>query len=211
MGTQIKAPCVIIGAGEISDYGKAAGCLPPGAFVICADGGLTHCEKLGLRPDLIVGDFDSFDGPLPKDAEIIRLSPCKNYTDSFHAAEEALARGYREIILTGMLGGRLDHTMANLALLAHLAQAGASALLTDSLCEARALAGPGELILPPREGGYFSLISMGNCRGVTITGGKYPLADYDLAATDPRAISNEFTGKEVSITQREGTLVVISF
>ncbi len=209
---KIKASygCVVMGAGEIRDYEAVSALLEPDAFVICADGGLKHCPKMNLRPHLLVGDLDSLETSPPAGLELVALSPDKNYTDSYHGAEEARQRGYRRLLLTGMLGGRLDHTLANLGLLAHLVKQGSDALLTDGVCHAHALMGKGELLLPRRPGCYFSLLALAPCRGITILGGKYPLNDYPLSPWDPRAVSNEFCGGDVTIFQEEGALVVLT-
>jgi len=199
-----------LGAGQILDYERVASLIAPGAFVVCADGGLAHCEALNLRPGLLVGDFDSLSGSAPSHIPCAVLRPDKNYTDSFHGAQQALGRGYDRLILTGMLGGRLDHTLANLQLLARLAREGAHCLLTDGVTDAYALSGAGELRIPCREGCYFSLLALENCQGVSISGGKFPLEDYPLRSDDPRAISNEFAGKGVLITQKSGLLIALS-
>lgn len=205
-----EALCVVVGAGEIQDYAAVAKWLEPDSFVICADGGMKHMEPLGLAPHLWMGDEDSLAQALPEAVPRLPLSPDKNYTDSYHSVEEAISRGYRRFLLTGMLGGRLDHTIANLQLLAHAVSLGGDALLTDGLVEARALIGEGELMMLPRENCYFSLLSLDFCRKVTIFGGRYPLDDYDLASDDPRAVSNEFCGKTVRIVQQSGRLIVLS-
>lgn len=211
MGTQIERyPCAVLGAGKILDYSRVASFIAPGAFVVCADGGLVHCGALSLSPGLLIGDFDSLDGTAHSDISRILLSPDKNYTDSFYAVNHALVRGYTRMLLTGMLGGRLDHTLANFQLLARLAGEGVSALLTDGVTDAYALSGEGELLLPCREGCYFSLFALENCQGVTITGGKYPLDEYPLRVDDPRAVSNEFAGEDVLITQGSGLLIALS-
>ena len=211
MGAQVNPyPSAVLGAGEILNYGRAASFLAPDAFIICADGGLAHCEKLGLRPDLLIGDFDSLRTPAPPGIPRITLDMEKNYTDSYHAAQEAAARGYTRLLLCGMLGGRLDHTLANLQLLLNLSGQGIEALLTDGVTDAYALSGAGELLLPNRDGCYFSVLALERCEGVTITGGKYHLEGYPLRADDPRAVSNEFAGRDVLVSQRAGKLVVIS-
>jgi len=199
-----------LGAGEILNYSRVASFLAQDAFVICADGGFAHCEKLGLQPSLLIGDFDSLDVQPPASVERITLSAEKNYTDSFHAAQVAVERGYTSLLLCGMLGGRLDHTLANLQLLQNLAGQGVQALLTDGVTDAYALSGGSELLVPNREGCYFSVLALGGCQGVTITGGKYPLVGYTLRGDDPRAVSNEFAGRDVNISQDSGMLVVVS-
>lgn len=208
---QTPYPCAVVGAGEIADYPAVASLLADDAFVVCADGGLAHCQGLGVTPRLLVGDFDSLGGgEIPAGLERIALSPDKNYTDSWHAAQESLDRGHRRLLLTGMLGGRLDHTLANLQLLAGCAAQGADALLTDGVVQALAHVGPGELLVPRRADCYFSLLALEQCRGVTIYGGKYPLDDYDLGCADPRAVSNEFAGGDVRVVKASGTLIVLS-
>ena len=202
--------CAVLGAGEILNYQRVAQLIAPGAFIVCADGGLRHCQPLKLAPDLLVGDFDSLTTEPPPGVERVSLSVDKNYTDSFHAAEIAVQRGQTQLLLTGMLGGRLDHTLANIALLCALAGQGVYAMLTDGATDAYGLAGGGKLVLPHRQGCYFSVLALEQCEQVTIQGGKYPLKGYSLRADDPRAISNEFTpGKDVTISQRAGLLAAI--
>ena len=210
MGTEI-APfgCAILGAGEIADYGRVAGLTAPGAFVVCADGGFSHCQALGLRPGLLVGDFDSLEAAPPEDIPRVTLTPEKDYTDSYLAARQAVGRGYARLLLSGMLGGRLDHTLANIQLLAGLAREGADVMLTDGVTDGFALAGGGRLLLPHREDCYFSLFALEACRGLAIVGGRYPLKGFLLQPDDPRAVSNEFVGGDAVITQESGLLVVI--
>jgi len=211
MGTQI-APyrCAVLGAGEILNHSRVASLIAPGAFIVCADGGFKHCSALNLRPGLIVGDFDSLPSPVPPDIPRVALSAGKDYTDSFYAAGHAAERGYSRLLLAGMLGGRLDHSLANLQLLARLAGQGIGAVLTDGVTDAYALAGAGKLLVPHRENCYFSVFALESCEGVTIAGGKYSMEDYALRGDDPRAVSNEFAGGDVLVRQKSGLLVVIS-
>jgi thiamine pyrophosphokinase len=201
---------VLIGGGDILEYQSVAARIHPDDFIVAADSGYDHCRQLGITPDLLVGDFDSIQSSPPLTIPRLPFPPEKDYTDTTLALETILDRGYRKILLTGMLGGRLDHTLANLQSLAHLSTLGVDAQLTDGRTEAYAVSGGGALGLPPREGFYFSLLAFsGVCAGVTIRGGKYPLEDYDLRFDEPRAISNEFVGEYVSITVRDGTVVVL--
>lgn len=210
MGGAVNYPCVVVGAGEVADYSRVAGMIASGAFVVCADGGTRHLTKLGVRPSLLVGDFDSLTTPLPEQTKTLPLSPQKDYTDSFHAVEAAVKQGYTRLLLTGMLGGRLDHTLANLQLMANFTGQGVDILLTDGVSDCYTLTGGGILTVPCREGFYFSVLALSDCYGVRIMGGKYILEGYDLSATDPRAISNEFVGRDVVIKQKSGVLCVVS-
>jgi len=200
--------CVVLGAGEVVDPKRLAGLIAPGPFVICADGGLIHAPALGLTPNLLVGDFDSLTEP-PIDIPRVTLSPEKNYTDSFYAARQAVEYGHTRLLLTGMLGGRLDHTLANIQLLAGLAKDGADAMVTDGQTDLFALAGSGQRALPCRAGCYFSLFALETCRGLSIFGAKYRLDNHTLRPHDPRAISNEFAGQDVVISQTGGLLAAV--
>ncbi|ULQ58938.1 thiamine diphosphokinase [Brucepastera parasyntrophica] len=135
------AYCVILGAGDIADYEGAGARINPKSFIICADGGLRHCKKLKVHPDLLIGDFDSSEiTELPKNTEHIILSPDKNYTDTAYAAEEARNRGYTDIFFAGMTGGRLDHTLANLQILGSCAVHGQNVMLSDGITDVYAAA-----------------------------------------------------------------------
>ena len=94
----------------------------PGDFVVACDAGYRNAERLDLRPDLIVGDFDS--APQPKtEHETIVLPHVKDDTDTQYAAHWLLEHGYDEITLLGALGGaRPEHTLANLATGLYLAK-----------------------------------------------------------------------------------------
>lgn len=111
--------CVIFGAGE---YYPGPVEVPEGAFVVAADGGLDHVRALGLVPDVVVGDFDSVRGGLEaggaSGARTITLPPLKDDPDMLSALKVGWAAGCRIFHIYGGLGGRLDHTLANVNLLA---------------------------------------------------------------------------------------------
>ena len=95
--------CVLISGASISDYEFAKKYLRAEDFCIFCDCGLEHAGKLGIKPDMIVGDMDSFTGELPY-AEIIKLPAAKDDTDTFFAAKEALRRGFKEVLMLGAIG-----------------------------------------------------------------------------------------------------------
>ena len=114
--------CVIVGGADIGRYDRIRACLQADDFYICCDSGLKHREGLGIAPDLIVGDFDSYENP-HLEAETIVL-PCeKDDTDTVFAVKEALERGFQDFLLIGVIGGRLDHTLGNVSLLLMLVTA----------------------------------------------------------------------------------------
>ncbi len=141
-----KQRCVIIGAAEIQNYEKIKKHFRNGDYYIYCDAGLKHQEKLGVWPDLIIGDFDSYAkaemeqkyqcvgvASMPADAntaacgdapELIVL-PCeKDDTDTVFAVKEALRRGFADFLLVGVIGQRLDHTLANVSILYMLYERG---------------------------------------------------------------------------------------
>ena len=114
--------CYIMGAGEFP-----AACQPKpreGDFLIAADGGMEHLKRAGLIPDLLVGDFDSWNLPAPKDLPVHLLPHEKDDTDTGVAIMEGRARGYARFCLYGGVGGREDHTFANIQALVKLARDG---------------------------------------------------------------------------------------
>ena len=104
--------CFIFAGGELGEIKKCD--IEEGSYIICADSGLCHAQKLEIAPDVILGDFDSYKGELNYDVEIIRCSPQKDDTDTLMAVKLAISRGYDDIIILGALGGRFDHTIANI-------------------------------------------------------------------------------------------------
>ena len=114
------------------------------------------------------------------------------------------------MILTGCIGGRLDHTASNLALLEWIAGRGGDALMLDGDNEVRFWGG-GTLILPNRPAyRYLSLIPLDReIEGVTLRGVKYPLTEHRLFRGDTLSVSNEPTGEESMITVRSGRVLVV--
>lgn len=206
--------CIIIGAAEIRDYTRAKKYINDEDFVIYCDGGLKHFSEGGLerKPDLIVGDFDSYQTPelFSDSAETIVL-PCeKDDTDTVYAMKEALRRGYREFLFLGVIGGRLDHTLGNVYILEYLAKAGARGRLIDDFSESR-LISEGETVLVEEGPFCFSLINIGGtARGITIEGAKYPLKDGEIESKYQYGISNEvLPGQTVRVTVEKGSLLLI--
>ena len=204
--------CFIFGGGDIADDGVVRREAATAAMIICADSGYDHCLRLGLTPHLLMGDFDSIRATAPDTIPRITLSPDKDYTDTSFAVEEALSRGFRTITLTGMTGGRLDHTLANLQTLAYLSRKGVTARITDGVAEVFAFTAPTQgqdFSLIRREGHYFSLLAASEaCTNIFIFGGKYPLEGYQLRFDEPRAVCNEFLDTNVIIHMDSGTLLV---
>ncbi len=169
-----------------------------GDLVIAADAGWILAKQCGVRPDIIVGDFDS--SPMPEEAEaaeILRVPVEKDDTDTTLACNIATERGAREILLIGGTGGRLDHTLSNVFLLERMHRRGIRLILTDGTNRARILQNE-TAALPRSQFAYFSLFSLGTSE-ISLSGCKYPLSHAPLARTDLYAVSNEITSDAAAI------------
>ena len=176
-------------------------------FLMAADGGLVHLQKLGLNPNGILGDFDSL-GYIPEGAEVFPVE--KDDTDAMLAVRQGLKMGYRDFVLYGSLDGeRLDHTVANFQTLQYLADHGARGVCVG-LRHIVAVIKNETVRFPEAAGGILSVFCMGaDARGVTIHGTKYEAEDITLTAGFPLGVSNHFIGKESAVTVKDGSLLLI--
>ncbi|MBQ7397707.1 MAG: thiamine diphosphokinase [Clostridia bacterium] len=182
-----------------------------GDLIIAADSGLNNAKTLDLAVNAVVGDYDSL-GHTPDvdaDVEVITVPTEKDVTDTQLAVELALTRGSTEIIIIGGLGGRLDHTLSNLAILEDLADKRVRAVIEDGQNRVRLLRNDSTIL--PRSGyTYVSLLALDPlCKGVEIEGVKYPLKGAKLERKFQYAVSNEITGNCCFISVRKGSLLVV--
>lgn len=207
--------CIIIGAGDLTVGTPAIG---EEDFVIAVDGGLSYCSVLEVEPDLILGDFDSVSDEERKAIELLKeqiperivtLQPEKDDTDMLAALKYGLEKGFRDFRIYAGMGGRFDHSLANVQCLLYLKNHGAVGYLVD---------GTGMIMVLQNESvefnksmeGYLSLFSLGKeAKGVTIRGMKYPLENYTITNDFPIGISNEFIGEQAYISVENGELVCI--
>ncbi len=182
---------------------------PPGAgdYILAADGGYAHCKAMGLRPDEVLGDFDSLTY-VPEDAAVFPVE--KDDTDSMLAVRRGLQLGFREFLLYGSLDGtRLDHTVANFQTLQFLADHGATGYLVGRDYIVTVLKA-GTLRFPPENTGILSVFCMGaDATGVTLRGLKYPLENGTLTAGFPLGVSNHFIGTEALVSVEQGSLLLL--
>lgn len=199
------ARCHIIGAGDFCPEKFEP---QPEDFIIAADGGYAHLESAGLRPDLLLGDFDSLENR-PANVEIISFPREKDATDTMLASEEAMRRGYDELLIYGATGSRLDHSLANIQLLADLSQKKARAILVGPNFSITAVT-DSSLHFNAKARGTISVFCNGaDAGGVSLRGLKYPLDNVILKANCPLGVSNEFTGTQAEAEVKTGTLIVI--
>ena len=161
--------CIIISGGDFSPLPED---MPEPAFVIACDRGYEYADRLGLRPDLIVGDFDSAGKP-ETDIPIELLPTRKDDTDTMRAARRAIERGYRNITICCAFGGRLDHTLANIQTAAFMAERGARVRILGTDTDAWVFA-DGEIALPKQDGRSLSVFAVSDeCTGLTVRGTKF--------------------------------------
>ena len=175
--------------------------------VIAADGGFRHTEKLGIRPDVILGDFDSL-GYTPRQANVFPVE--KDDTDAMLAVRRGLSMGCDRFLLYGSVDGpRLDHTVANFQTLQYLCDQGAFGYLVGKDYLITVLK-EGTLRFSPSAEGIISVFCLGaDAEGVCIRGLKYPLENGRLSAGFPLGVSNAFTGQQAEISLQKGSLLIL--
>lgn len=199
--------CIVIGSRPVDVQLKDI--IEEDDFVFCADGGYIQAEKQGIKPDIIVGDFDSSVQPKESTAKIIKL-PCeKDDTDSYYIARMIVERGYTHSVFFGVTGGRFDHTIANIQMLKFLENNGVDATIIDkntSICVIKNR----KKILKKCSNSYFSVFSLDEKSiGVSEKGGKYYIENVELTNDYPIGVSNEFAEEQVEISVKKGTLLIV--
>lgn len=181
-----------------------------GAFgeVYAVDAGFAHLEAIGRVPDLAIGDFDSL-GYVPMAKRVARFPVKKDKSDFELALDRARDMGFSEVVAYGVLGGRLDHTIAALQLIARFAEEGMDVTAVSDTYAVRALAGPDLFELPLLEQGVVSVFSVSDeASGVIERGMEYALNDAVLTNRTSLGLSNELTGEPAAVGVESGTLLV---
>lgn len=205
--------CVIVSAGELRDYARARDFLHEGDFFVFCDGGLAHADGLCIKPDLVVGDFDSCDaGVLAKwqdSCEIVQLPREKDDTDTLFAVKLALEKGFDDFLLLGAMGGRFDHALGNISILLYLQGLGKKAVLVDDYSVMQIVGK--ESFYIEDSSSYFSVLTVaGDVSGVTIKNAKYPLEKASLNSDFQLGISNEvLPGKIAEVSVEQGRVLVV--
>lgn len=196
--------CIIFCAGGFEALAEP---IHDGDYLLAADGGLRHLQKLGLEPDGILGDFDSL-GYTPEGAKVYPVE--KDDTDAMLAVRHGLELGYRRFVLYGALDGpRLDHTVANFQTLQFLAEHDANGYLVGLTAVATVVKN-GYLSFSADASGTISVFCVGaDASGVNIQGLQYSLTEGTLRAGFPLGVSNHFIGEKSSISAKNGSLLVI--
>jgi thiamine pyrophosphokinase len=209
--------CVIITSYQSASL-KESMEIRPDDFIICADGGYSHARSAGIVPHMVIGDFDSVEyGSIENDIKRDRLTGCriervaaeKDDTDTMICVKYGIDQGYDDFFIIGGLGGRLDHTVANLQTMSYAVEQGKTIWFLDGKNRAT-LRQPGSLTVEALEDYKISLFAFGeSCEGVSISGVKYPLRNHMLTNNFPLGVSNEFLEIKAEISHTSGKLLVI--
>ena len=199
---------VIVGAGSLAS-GDLLFEKRPGDIVAAADAGYLYLKEQGIRPDLIIGDFDSSEEP-DTDIEIIELPVEKDDTDIVYCVREGFRRGYNNFLILGALGGeRISHTMANIQLLSMIYARGGRAELRYGN-QALFVLGEGEKIAFDKNlQGHFSVFSLTEKSLITLKNLYYPLEKGEIIRSFPLGVSNHFTGKKAEVILHKGEILII--
>jgi thiamine pyrophosphokinase len=203
---------VVVAGGEAPDP-EAFRAVPPGAFVIAADGGLEHARASGIAVALAVGDFDSASPEAVQAAaaaglRIERHPAQKDATDIELALDAAMKlRPARVVVLAG-IGDRLDHLLSIFLLLASPRYV--EVQLDAHIGQARVHVVRAERTLSGAEGELISLFALhGPAEGVRTDGLAYPLGGETLEPGSSRGVSNVFIRTDASISVKHGVLVAV--
>ena len=198
---------VVIAGGEIISYERVRSFLKPEDYYIFCDSGLFHKEGLNVEPDLIIGDFDSHE-KVDTGSEIITLPEMKDDTDSLSGVKLALKRGFKDFLLLGMTGRRMDNTLCNLYLLSYIKSHDGKALIVDDWSEMEVV--EKEEVFISDSYAYFSLIAWkGKCEGVNIENALYPLSSAVIEPEYQYGISNEPLKGGSRVWVEKGSLLLI--
>jgi thiamine pyrophosphokinase len=206
---------IVLAGGDPVDSGVASR-LPAGVLVVAADSGVHLAEPLGLHVDHIVGDFDSakpdvVDDAIARGATVTRHPVDKDATDLELALAAAQSLGAERVTVVGGAGGRLDHYLANIMLLAspRFAALELEAWFADAYVTV-ARGGEPPRVLAGERGALVTLLPVGgDAHAVTTQGLKYPLAGEDLPAGTTRGVSNVFSDETASVVLAEGTVLIV--
>ena len=205
-----KVKCVIVSGApnDCSEFLKKN--IESDSFIIAADSGYTHLQKAGIKPDLIIGDFDS--SKEPKDfAEVVKLPSEKSFTDTFNCVRYAVQKKFKEIKIFNAIGSRFDHTYGNILCLDYCRKNGVKCTIQDDRNRLTLIT---DKYTFKKEYENFSLFAfLEDVKGLRIEGAYYTQKWYnvdslDMKMGDQTAISNFISADECTITIESGTLLI---
>lgn len=196
--------CYIFGALPVTDFNFE---IKSDDIVIAADSGVLNTQKFNSTADYIIGDFDSL-GYTPSEGNTIIHPIEKDDTDSMLAIKLGFEKGYNSFRIFGGLGGRLDHTYANIQAAAYVAENGGNAVFYGDK-ENLTVIKNSSIRFNKGNKGNLSVFALENCENVNINGAYYELTNGSLTIDFPLGTSNKFDNKDVTISVDKGKLLII--
>jgi len=195
---------VIIAAGKIDNYNYIKSFINKTDFVICADGGYNHAEKMGINPHILIGDFDSIKNKnsIQPNTKILEYPSNKDFTDTELSINYAIENNYKEILLLAGIGNRIDHTLANILLLSKFKN-------VTIINENNKIYTGNDITLKEQKGTIVSLIPISYCSGIFSVNLHYELNNFSMEVGNTIGISNVMTNDIANIKIKNGILFVI--
>ena len=206
----VKNRCVIVGASPAANAEFIEKMIQQSDFVICADGGRDIIAKTSITPDLIIGDMDSSSDTKVFESIPTKILPViKDDTDTMYCVKTALSMGFERFLLLGTIGGRMDHTLANLSVLLYLRNHNAEGAIISEY-EEITLLDSGVNVISDVKGKTISVMPFA-CERIKLSynGLFYPLKEAAVTAEYPYTISNKAVENEIEITVHEGKALLI--
>jgi len=204
---------LIVCNGSIIDYSFYRKFFDEADFIVCADGGALHLQRLGIKPDVLLGDFDSIESEhleyyMKQNVEILKFPAEKDMTDTELAVNTAIDRGYKNIVIIGGTGTRLDHTLSNIFLLKLMLDRGVKGRIINEYNEMFLINDSTEI--EAEDGCYLTLLPLtSKVEGITTEGLYYPLRGEAIEMGSTRGVSNCFVEKKARISITSGILIAI--
>ena len=196
--------CYIFGAIPIDTFNFK---INENDIIIAADAGIKNTHKFNIKPDFIIGDFDSL-GYTPTDSNTIIHPIEKDDTDTMLAVKYGFEKGFKNFRIFGGIGGRLDHTFANIQTASYIAENDGNAVFYGKN-ECFTVIKNNEINFPKESKGNISIFALEDCKNVNINGLYYELENGCLSPDFPLGVSNKFNNKEATISVEEGKLLII--
>lgn len=198
---------VIIGGGKITDIEFYRPLIKKNDYIICADSGYDSAVRMGIEPNIVIGDFDSVQADI-SDTKYIKYPAKKSMTDGEIAVEYAIEHGFDDIVMIGFIGCRIDHTLTNISFLEKIFNAGKNGVIIDEHNEIYFL--KDKLSLSGKKGDIISVIPISDvvC-GISNDKLEYPLDNENLYYNQSRGVSNVMLENVCTVTVKDGKALVI--
>lgn len=176
------------------------------SYIICADSGYKHCLSADIKPNIIIGDFDS--SPVSDEFKCIKLPAAKDDTDTFYTVKYAIKQGFDELEIFNAVGNRFDHTYSNMICLSYCQKHKVKAVISDR--HNKLVMVDKRIVINDSVYKFFSVFAIGgNVVGLTIKNALYELNHVNLSPFDQYTQSNTFKGCDVEISFTDGNLLLV--